>query len=153
LAPQNRREQTGRKKAPRSAWQPGQSGNPGGRPKLTPEQKADEFALVQACRAKSPAALRVIEDLMLSADRDSVRLAAATFIIERGWGKAAQAIEQAGGGEKAAYPRIRVEFVRPPDPHSNQTSQVGGDRQLPAPATSPIIGVPATPPTIPWWTR
>lgn len=111
-ASQNRLK-TGKRKAPRSAFQPGRSGNPGGRPKLTPEQKAQEFELIQACRSKSPDAIAVIEQLMHRADRDSVRLAAASIIIERGWGKAVQAIEHAGKDEKAIPRSIRVEFVEP----------------------------------------
>ena len=76
------RPKTGRK-APRTAFLPGQTGNPGGRPKKTEE----EFALVKACQEKSPIALLVIEKLMYEADKDSVRLSAATFIIERGFGR------------------------------------------------------------------
>lgn len=72
---------------PRTAFRPGQSGNPGGRPKLTPEQKAQALHLYEACRLKTLQAIEVIEQLMYKADRDSVRLAAAQFIIERGWGK------------------------------------------------------------------
>lgn len=82
------RSKTGRK-APRTAFLPGRSGNPGGRPKKTEE----EFALVKACQNKSPTALAVIEKLMYDADKDSVRLSAATFIIERGFGKASERIE------------------------------------------------------------
>jgi hypothetical protein len=47
---------------------------------------------------RAPAALSVIESLMLGADKDSVRLAAAAFIIERGYGKAVQRNEHAGPG-------------------------------------------------------
>ena len=56
------RPKTGRK-APRTAFIPGRSGNPGGRPKKTEE----EFALVKACQDKSPMALVVIEKLMYKA--------------------------------------------------------------------------------------
>jgi hypothetical protein len=79
------------------SFQPGHSGNPSGRPALTPQQKAQELELVQACREKSVAALNVIESLMMTADRDSTRLAAAQFIIERGFGKAVQMDENSGG--------------------------------------------------------
>ena len=89
------RLKTGKRKAPQSAFKPGRSGNPGGRPKLTTEQKAQEFELIQACRSKSPDAIVVIAQLMHRADRDSVRLAA-SLIVERGWGKAMQAIEHSG---------------------------------------------------------
>ena len=82
------RPKTGRK-APRTAFLPGRSGNPGGRPKKTEQ----EFALVKACQDKSPMALVVIEKLMYEADKDSVRLSAAIFIIERGFGKAVDRID------------------------------------------------------------
>jgi hypothetical protein len=40
----------------------------------------------------------VIESLMATADRDSVKLAAAQFIMERGYGKAVQMNENSGQG-------------------------------------------------------
>lgn len=67
----------------------GMSGNPGGRPKRT----EDEVALAEACRAKTREALAVVESLMRGSDNDRVRLAAAQFIIERGWGRAPEMIE------------------------------------------------------------
>lgn len=110
------RLKTGKRKAPHSAFTPGRSGNPGGRPKLTPEQKAQEFELIQACRSKSPDAIAVIEQLMHRADRDSVRLAAASLIVERGWGKAVQAIEHSGKDGENVPRSIIVEFVSPSHP-------------------------------------
>lgn len=90
------RNQTGRRKANRTSFRPGRSGNPSGRPKLSPELKAEESKLIEACREKTLSALTVIEQLMYQADRDSVKLAAASFIIERGWGKAVQPTELSG---------------------------------------------------------
>jgi hypothetical protein len=84
------RPKTGKRKIPMTAFQPGQSGNPGGRPKRTPQ----EFELIEACREKAPTALNVIETLMRSAKKESVRLDAAIFLIERGYGKAIEKIEQ-----------------------------------------------------------
>jgi len=83
---------------------------------LTPEQKAQEFELIQACRSKSPQAIAVIEQLMHRADRDSVRLAAASLIVERGWGKAVQAIEHSGkdGDPIEQNQNLTVRFVAPP---------------------------------------
>lgn len=46
-----------------------------------------------ACTSKTPEALKTILSLMHSADKDSVRLAAATYIIERAYGKAIQPSE------------------------------------------------------------
>ena len=67
----------------------GQSGNPIGRPKRTP----DEEQLIQACREKTPEALATIDALMRESANDRVRLAAAQFIVERGYGRAPERIE------------------------------------------------------------
>lgn len=79
--------------APRTAYKPGQSGNPGGRRKLTSEQKAELTHFIEACRLRSREALQVIVQLMKHADRETVRLAAAQFIIERAYGKPVTPIE------------------------------------------------------------
>jgi hypothetical protein len=71
---------------------PGRSGNPGGRPKRT----AEELDLIAACKEKTPAALAVIENLMVTGD-DRIRLAAALAIIERAHGKPTQPTTLAGG--------------------------------------------------------
>ena len=77
------------RRAPRSAFKPGVSGNPSGRPKKTAEQ----FELEAACRAKSPDALVVMTNLMIASKQDSVRLQAALAIIERAHGKPVQRSE------------------------------------------------------------
>ena len=70
-------------------FEKGKSGNPGGRPKRTPE----EVSLIEACREKTPEALETILELMEQSSNDRVRLAAAQYVIERGWGKAPERIE------------------------------------------------------------
>ena len=45
------------------------------------------FELRQACADLTPEALNTIFHLMVNADKDSVRLGAATFIVERAYGK------------------------------------------------------------------
>jgi hypothetical protein len=75
------------KKQPRGKpFAKGESGNPSGRPKKT----EDEFELEKACEAKAPEALETILDLMQNARQDSVRLAAASYVIERRYGKAVE---------------------------------------------------------------
>jgi len=75
------------KKKPRGkAFAAGKSGNPAGRPKRTEE----ELDLIAACKSKTVDALERIERLMTTARSDSVQLSAATFIIERAYGKAVQ---------------------------------------------------------------
>lgn len=82
--------QNSKRSATPASFKPGQSGNPGGRPKRTPEEQAREFELINACKAKTPEALVTIVRLMNTADKDSVRLQAAAFIIERAYGKAVE---------------------------------------------------------------
>ncbi len=88
-------------------FKPGQSGNPGGRPKKTEEQ----IQLESACRAKTKDALDTILVLMRSADKDSVKLSAAQFVIERGWGKAVQRNEHTGIDGEPIEHRIIAEIV------------------------------------------
>jgi hypothetical protein len=71
----------------------GRSGNPGGRPKLSDEQKQIKFDLVHSCRLLAPEALKVLNDLMEKAKQENVRLNAAQAIIERAYGKALQVSE------------------------------------------------------------
>lgn len=78
-----------------TSFAPGKSGNATGRPKRT----AEEMDLITACKAKTPAALIVIEELMKSAKMDSTRLQAAMAIIERAWGKPVQPTDNQHSGE------------------------------------------------------
>ncbi len=74
MPPENR-PQTGR-------FQPGQSGNPGGRPKLTP--KALEVR--GACRVASVRAIERLTELLEDPD-STVALKAAAEILRRAWGE------------------------------------------------------------------
>jgi len=82
------RQGTGKpkRKAPKTAFVKGKSGNPGGRPGKT----AQELDLIAACKAKTPEALGVIADLMVNGEREQTRLQAALSIIERAYGKPVQ---------------------------------------------------------------
>ena len=89
------------KKQPRGKpFRKGQSGNPGGRRKRT----AEEVQLIEACREKTPEALAVIQELMDNGTNDRVRLAAAQFIIERGYGKAPERIALLDAREQGPLP-------------------------------------------------
>ena len=70
---------------------PGQSGNPGGRKAKSPDQKEFE----ELCRKASPMALnvlrRIVHDPKVAA---AARVAAATAIMDRGYGRPTQPIEQ-----------------------------------------------------------
>jgi len=74
---------TGKRKAPSTAYKPGVSGNPGGRPKGLAEMQA-------LCRDHSEAAINA---LLLALKSVKTRVPAAVALLDRGWGKPSQPIE------------------------------------------------------------
>ncbi len=80
-------------KTTKRGFKPGQSGNPSGRPKKTPE----EIDLVKACRSKGYDALMVLEKIMLHGSETN-RLKAAMAILERGYGRPEQPVASASAG-------------------------------------------------------
>ena len=80
VTPENTWEQTGHRRLPRTAWKPGQSGNPGGRPR----ELADVKALARQHTAE---AIETLVELMRSGKTDSARAAAASELLSRAWGK------------------------------------------------------------------
>jgi hypothetical protein len=87
-------DRAAKRKAPRTAWVKGVSGNPNGRP----PKGSDAIALEAACRDRAPAALAVLDQLMRTADRDSVRLSAALSVLERAYGRPVGRQEFGGPG-------------------------------------------------------
>lgn len=75
-----------KRKAPKSAFVKGQSGNPGGRPPKTEEQRT----LEAMCKDKTQEALAVLMKIMESGENERNRITAAMAIIERGHGKPVQ---------------------------------------------------------------
>jgi len=101
-------ENTLKRKAPKTAFVPGKSANPGGRPKKTPQ----ELDLIAACKAKTPSALAVMVDIMENGEKEATRLQAAQSIIERAYGKPVQPqdLSLTGGLVFTAIERV---IVRP----------------------------------------
>lgn len=79
-------------RGPGKPFQPGKSGNPGGRAKRTQE----ELDLIEACKKRVPDALNVIGSIMENGENERNRLCAAQYIIDRAYGKAVQQTELSG---------------------------------------------------------
>jgi hypothetical protein len=67
-------------------FQAGQSGNPGGRPKVLQEVR-------ELARSHCPAAIEELARLALNSKSERLRLAAICELFDRGYGKAVPAIE------------------------------------------------------------
>jgi hypothetical protein len=79
------------------AFQPGQSGNPGGRAKADPRLKA-------LAREQTERAIGVILECLEDSDK-RVALKAAELLLDRGWGRPHQTV----GGDPSGEP-IKHEF-------------------------------------------
>jgi hypothetical protein len=82
-----------------SSWRKGQSGNPGGRPKVYAEIEA-------LARSYSAAAVDTLARLMCTSKVPAVRLFAANALLDRAWGKPRQPLDamHAGGHPGASDP-------------------------------------------------
>jgi hypothetical protein len=81
-----------KRKAPKTAFKKGQSGNPGGRPKKTEEERT----LEAMCRERTPEALHAILRIMAGSKQDRAKLAAAQYVLDRAWGKPKESVELSG---------------------------------------------------------
>ncbi len=90
-------------------WKKGESGNPGGRPKVLEE-------LRDLARGHAPAAIKELARLALKAKSEQARVAAIRELLDRGYGKPTMPIEgfvetaaqnEAGGGV------MEIVFVSP----------------------------------------
>ncbi|KQP50825.1 hypothetical protein ASG40_12935 [Methylobacterium sp. Leaf399] len=87
-------------------FQPGQSGNPGGRPKASARVR-------DAAREHTEAALQVLIDIAVGGTSEAARVSAASAILDRGYGKPSQPVD--GDGEGGEIPvGLTVKFIRPP---------------------------------------
>jgi len=72
---------------PSTRWRKGQSGNPGGRPKVIGD-------LQEQARQWAPEALEALREIAASRDAPpSARVSAAVALLDRGYGKPAQSID------------------------------------------------------------
>jgi len=89
-------------------WKPGQSGNPGGRPKENAELK-------EACRTHTEAAIATLVFWMKQRKDGKSAIAAARELLDRGYGKPEQAITGPDGSD-AVRVTIRHLFAKAEEP-------------------------------------
>ena len=87
VAANSGKQQDGRR-APGRPFKPGQSGNPSGRPKV-------EGFIRELAQRHGPEALQTLVELLRSG-KEPIRLGAAEALLNRGYGRPAQAVELAG---------------------------------------------------------
>jgi hypothetical protein len=97
---------SGKRKIPSSAWRPGQSGNPGGRPKVLAEIR-------NLAREHGPKAIERLVALMHSKN-ESVAVRAAEALLDRGYGRPMQGMELSEQEAPPKHTAIQVTFVTPP---------------------------------------
>jgi hypothetical protein len=79
-----------------TSWERGQSGNPGGRPRrpATVEARQVIHDVKEAAKALTAKAIATLENVMDDPRAPpAARVAAATTVLDRGWGRPTQSIE------------------------------------------------------------
>lgn len=88
-----------------TSWKPGQSGNPGGRP------KKDRHIVRDAARAFTQEAVDTLVELMRNGKQEVTRINACVAILDRGWGKPAQAITGGDDDDPPLRMIAKIELV------------------------------------------
>lgn len=101
--PESRQKQAS-PKANRTSFKPGQSGNPGGRPK-------DVGEVIELAREHTTTAIKRLVYWM-NHENPKASVAATQAILDRGWGKPVQPNEHTGKDGAALIPAIAVTINR-----------------------------------------
>src|ERR1700674_2334042 len=109
--PQNRAAEAGR--TAQGRFRKGESGNPGGRPKAVAE-------LRDLARTYTAEAIDALAELMRDGEDERVRLAASVSLLDRGWGKPAQALAGPDGESLRPDQSYGVVILPPMRPLENE---------------------------------
>src|SRR5262245_37340459 len=103
----------------RTSWQKGQSGNPGGRPKVAAEVK-------ELARQHGPEAIETLIRLMRSKN-DGIAIRAAEALLARGYGRPAQE------SEVESKRPLTVIITDAPSPPTPAAASVAPEQEKPSP--------------------
>jgi hypothetical protein len=106
----------------------GESGNPGGRPRV-------EGEIRELARQHTGTALRTLIEIAERGENESARVAAANSVLDRGWGKPAVPVVPADLPEVITI-NFGTELRPPDDAGAAHTIEVAAPRLLPAIASS-----------------
>ena len=107
-ARENRPKTGNKRRGNRTSWQPGQTGNAGGRPRKTPEAREIE----ELARSKSKAAIQRLASIVRTG-RDSDAIRASEALLDRGFGRPQQSVDHSASGKGGFTLNVKV---APPKP-------------------------------------
>ena len=87
----------------RTSWQPGQTGNAGGRPRKTPEA----LEIEELARSKSQAAIQRLASIVRTG-KDSDAIRASEALLDRGFGRPQQSIDHSASGKGGFTLNVKV---------------------------------------------
>lgn len=97
-------------------WRKGVSGNPGGRVKV-------DMRIKELAKQKTELALNTLAHICAKGESESARVSAAVALLDRGWGKPAQAI--IGGGDDDPPIQLAEIVIRAVDAASDRAPEKG----------------------------
>lgn len=87
------------------AFVKGQSGNPGGKAKVTVGGRT----LTEIAREHTEKAVQALVDAVVGGESGNVRVAAATALLDRGWGRPAQSVTLSGDADSPLHLSVSLD--------------------------------------------